>query len=191
MIINLRCWSCGALCQMEGPEPTLGVELQHAAVSAGWIGVVDYGKRRVLVFCSDECHDAAITKDGQFRARSPGVNILPRLEALLSQVLEAHESGAGVGGLPANAAGYLTGWIEALDYQLTRFQQRVPLEQRAPYIEKLLACDDPMWIVYMSDGGYTRIKIDLFADRKVAAVELTNRSRPRWDAWANPEEDDE
>jgi len=112
-------------------------------------------------------------------------NVLPQLKTLLDGIWEAWVNGSGDSDLPDNAAANMATWIDALDYHLTEFSSgHVPTAQRAANIEKLVHGEKPEWLVYMSDGGYTRIMINLCADgAKIWAAELTARSRPRWDEW--------
>jgi hypothetical protein len=71
-VCSLKCWSCGKTKPIEtaGP-PQFAHELVSWANQVGWTGVFDWNRHRTMVFCSDECVDAAKTKTGAFRARPP------------------------------------------------------------------------------------------------------------------------
>ena len=76
---------------------------------------------------------------------------------------------------------HLEFWFEKLDEALVPGeQQRIPMRQ---YVDDLI--DNVHTLLYLSDGGYTRISIDLAEDPKLKAAELTPRSRKLWKALQN------
>jgi hypothetical protein len=52
-------------------SPHFAFEVLNWAKKAGWIGAVDGGYSRTLIFCSDVCVEKAKTKSGSFRLRPP------------------------------------------------------------------------------------------------------------------------
>jgi hypothetical protein len=62
----LRCARCG-LCQaVEGThQPAFAFEVAYAANDIGWKGILDILHNRSVVFCSQECFDASLNKDGK------------------------------------------------------------------------------------------------------------------------------
>jgi hypothetical protein len=69
---NLICWSgCGKTQGVNGPHPTLGLDISEATQAVSWKSIFDMDRGRVLVFCSDECVQKAMKKDGSIRLRMP------------------------------------------------------------------------------------------------------------------------
>lgn len=76
-MITLKCAACGALAQLERPNPQLAVELAAWALEVGWhprCGCSRAGSF-VRLFCSLRCADANLTKQGTLRIRP--VKVLP------------------------------------------------------------------------------------------------------------------
>ena len=70
MVITLRCCTCGNAVQVElNRKPEFGFELYCVALKAGWKPAIDLNFGRTLVFCSDECYKAQLTKGGYIRKR--------------------------------------------------------------------------------------------------------------------------
>lgn len=70
MIITLRCCTCGSAIQVEvNRAPEFSFELYDVAKQAGWKPAIDLNFGRTLVFCSDECYKAQLTKEGHIRKR--------------------------------------------------------------------------------------------------------------------------
>lgn len=67
MTFRLVCQPCGAEVSIEGRNPTCAVDLMKAAKAAGWISYVNNRGPGVVIFCSNACCSAALTKDGFFR----------------------------------------------------------------------------------------------------------------------------
>jgi hypothetical protein len=72
--VTLVCWTCGRkkAIETDGP-PQLAVQLVSWAIDVGWLGTIDMDHNRGLVFCSEDCRDAAKTKTGSFRIYPPKV----------------------------------------------------------------------------------------------------------------------
>jgi hypothetical protein len=64
-IFTLVCRPCGNSVTVDGPPIQIGIDLLSAADAVGWTGV--FGGGRCAVFCSQECVDAALTKQGTLR----------------------------------------------------------------------------------------------------------------------------
>ena len=66
--IILACWSCGTKQGVEvSQKPYFAYELALIARDVGWVGVLDPAHSRSLVFCSDECLQKQLKKDGTIR----------------------------------------------------------------------------------------------------------------------------
>lgn len=66
-MFSLKCQPCGKEQPMEGKNPTSAIDLMHAAHVAGWLSYADNRHHGVVIFCSQKCCNAALTKDGFFR----------------------------------------------------------------------------------------------------------------------------
>lgn len=68
MIITLKCCTCGEEIHVEvNREPAFGFELLDIASKAGWSPAMDLNFGRTLIFCSEECYKAQLTKRGYIR----------------------------------------------------------------------------------------------------------------------------
>ena len=56
---RLECWTCN--------------RTRLERLTGKWVKVVDFANRRKLAFCSQECHDKALTKTGFYRKLKPRV----------------------------------------------------------------------------------------------------------------------
>lgn len=62
----IECWVCRQRTSCSGSD------LIEATKNIGWQAVVDFQRKRVLVFCSDECKEMAKSKrTGMFRWKRP------------------------------------------------------------------------------------------------------------------------
>lgn len=65
---SIRCCTCGDAIQVDVKrEPAFGFELYDIAKQAGWKPSVDLNFGRTLIFCSEECYKAQLTKRGYIR----------------------------------------------------------------------------------------------------------------------------
>lgn len=67
MSFVLKCQPCGAEKVIEGPNPRSAVAFMRAVSAAGWRSYLNNRGPGVVTFCSQQCCNAALTKDGFFR----------------------------------------------------------------------------------------------------------------------------
>ena len=63
-MLTLVCAPCGKSVSLEGPDVRFGIDLLSAAAAAEWIGLYDHRYHCVVVFCCEDCMDAAISRRG-------------------------------------------------------------------------------------------------------------------------------
>ena len=185
-VVVLRCWTCGALNYVSGPKILCGEHMITAALAADWYPHHDSRSGRILVFCSTACVNDAMIKVGEFRKNPPKSDPLQRIADMLEELAAPMEEGAEP---PFNATGSLLGWIDHLDGILTSYSmgQTVPA-RRLKEVDALVYGESRTMTINMSDGGFTRIMIDLDAEEKIYAETLTDESIKKWNMLKGIEE---
>jgi hypothetical protein len=76
--MTLKCFACGTVLRIDVDNlPQFGFQLADVAKQVGWKYGLDLYRHRVLIFCSNVCREATITKQGTYRIR-PKIKMLPK-----------------------------------------------------------------------------------------------------------------
>lgn len=67
MSFRLKCQPCGLEQDIDAPDPCCALDLMSAAQAAGWGSYFNNITPGIVIFCSAECRNAALTKSGFFR----------------------------------------------------------------------------------------------------------------------------
>jgi hypothetical protein len=73
--LSIRCWYCGAVKEINefrGDFERQRFSIKKAVTKSGWKYRDDLKRKRVLVFCSDNCTSLSMSSDGNYR-RMAGV----------------------------------------------------------------------------------------------------------------------
>ena len=63
--LEIRCWNCGKTKNISEFEFER-FSLKNATDFAGWVCRTDFKRKRLLVFCSENCVDSSISSNGEY-----------------------------------------------------------------------------------------------------------------------------